>query len=99
MVPSRGRDAGLFAEFAPRAFERVLAGVAASRGNLPHPAADRVPILTQHRNIQVGIRIECDDRAGAGMPDDGEIDLHASGQRRALDAEVNDTQFENWPAI
>jgi hypothetical protein len=33
------------------------------------------------------------------MADDSEIDLHASGQRRALDAEVNDTQFENWPAI
>ena len=97
MVPSRGRDAGLFAEFAPRAFERILAGVAASRGNLPHPAADRVPILAQHRNIHVGV--ERDDRAGAGMPDDSEIDLHASGQRRALDAEINDTQFQNWPTI
>jgi hypothetical protein len=97
MVPSRGRDSCLFAEFAPRALEPVLAGVAASRGNLPQPAADRVPILAQHRNIQVGVKR--DDRAGSGMPDDREIDLHASGQRRTLDAEINDTQFENWPAI
>ena len=97
MVPSRGRDACLFAEFAPRAFERVLAGVAASRGNLAHPAADRVTILTQHRDRHVVI--QRDDRARTGMTDDGEIDLHAAGQRRGLDAEINDTQFQNRTTI
>ena len=88
MIPSRGRDARFFAEFAACACERVLAGVAASRGNLAHPAADRVAILTQHRNRHVGI--QRDDRARAGMADDCELDLHAARQLGGLDAEIDD---------
>jgi hypothetical protein len=33
------------------------------------------------------------------MADDGEIDLHSAGERRGLDAEINDTQLENWTTI
>ncbi len=89
MIPSGGGYARFFAEFAPCAFEEVLATVAASRGNLAHPAADGVAILTQHRNRHVGI--QCDDRARSRMAADRKINLHPGGQRRSLDAEINDT--------
>ena len=89
MVPSRGRDARFLAEFAACACERVFAGVAASGGNLAHPAADGVAILTQHRNRHVGI--QRDNRARAGMADDGELDLHAAEQFGGLDPKINHT--------
>src|SRR5208337_5197236 len=50
MVPARGCHLRLFAEFATGALERVLAGVAASCGNLAHETAHGVAILAQERN-------------------------------------------------
>src|SRR5712692_2913857 len=46
VIPSRGRKAGLFAEFAPCTLKEILSRVAASRGNFREPRAYRMAVLS-----------------------------------------------------
>ena len=97
MVPSIGGEAGFLAQFALGALTRRFRQMAASGGNLVEPSADRVTVLREHRDGAVAI--ERDNRACAGMTNDGEVDCDAVGERGALDADVDDVEFKDGAAI
>ncbi len=97
MIPSLRSETRLFAQFALSTLKRRFSPVAAAGRNFMQPAANRMAILSQHRDRTVVI--ERDHRAGPGMANYGKVDSYAVGQSGILHANIDYTQFQYRAAL
>src|SRR5271166_2190206 len=97
MVPVGGTDSRLFEQLALGALTPALVRPAASGRNLPDGSSHRVPILMKHRNPLIAVKR--DNRGGARMANDRQLDGQSVRQRDGLGAQVDDPGAKNRAAF